>query len=82
MKLCCSDPCPYIFANTWCFRQDGSCCIESFWFENIHVVKEQAEPDGTFPTVIYPNPEEAEALTMAIELGKNRAELVLARPGW
>lgn len=53
--------------------------LKVFGFENIHVVKEQAEPDGTFPTVIYPNPEEAEALTMAIELGKKTgAELVLA----
>jgi phosphoglucomutase len=53
--------------------------LKVFGFENIHIVKEQAEPDGTFPTVIYPNPEEAEALTMAIELGKKTgAELVLA----
>ncbi|MFN3801682.1 phospho-sugar mutase, partial [Belliella pelovolcani] len=53
--------------------------LKVFGFENIHVVKEQAEPDGTFPTVIYPNPEEAEALTMALALGKEvNAELVLA----
>jgi len=53
--------------------------LKVFGFENIHVVKEQAEPDGTFPTVIYPNPEEAEALTMSIALGKKvGAELVLA----
>lgn len=53
--------------------------LKVFGFENIHVVKEQAEPDGTFPTVIYPNPEEAEALTMALALGKKvNAELVLA----
>lgn len=53
--------------------------LKAFGFENIHVVKEQEQPDGTFPTVIYPNPEEAEALTMAIELGKKTAaELVLA----
>lgn len=53
--------------------------LETFGFKNIHIVKEQAEPDGTFPTVIYPNPEEAEALTMALELGKKvNAELVLA----
>ncbi|MCR9082599.1 MAG: phospho-sugar mutase [Cyclobacteriaceae bacterium] len=53
--------------------------LEAFGFENIHVVKEQAEPDGTFPTVIYPNPEEAEALAMSIELGKKvSAELILA----
>jgi phosphoglucomutase len=53
--------------------------LKVFGFENIHIVKEQAEPDGTFPTVIYPNPEEAEALTMSIALGKKvGAELVLA----
>ncbi|RZS97187.1 phospho-sugar mutase [Cecembia calidifontis] len=53
--------------------------LKAFGFENIHVVKEQAEPDGNFPTVIYPNPEEAEALTMALDLGKKvKAELVLA----
>ena len=53
--------------------------LKVFGFENIHVVEEQAEPDGTFPTVIYPNPEEAEALTMSIALGKKvGAELVLA----
>ncbi|SDA88267.1 phosphoglucomutase [Algoriphagus alkaliphilus] len=53
--------------------------LKAYGFENIHIVKEQAEPDGNFPTVIYPNPEEAEALTMAIELGRKvNAELVLA----
>lgn len=53
--------------------------LKVFGFENVHVVEEQAEPDGTFPTVIYPNPEEAEALTMSIALGKKvGAELVLA----
>jgi phosphoglucomutase len=53
--------------------------LKVFGFENIHVVEEQAQPDGTFPTVIYPNPEEAEALTMSIALGKKvGAELVLA----
>lgn len=53
--------------------------LKAYGFGNIHIVKEQAEPDGNFPTVIYPNPEEAEALTMAIELGRKvNAELVLA----
>jgi phosphoglucomutase len=53
--------------------------LKVFGFENIHIVKEQAEPDGNFPTVIYPNPEEAEALNMALELGRKvSAELVLA----
>lgn len=53
--------------------------LKAYGFDNVHIVKEQAEPDGNFPTVIYPNPEEAEALTMAVELGKKvNAELVLA----
>lgn len=53
--------------------------LKAYGFENVHVVKEQAEPDGNFPTVIYPNPEEAEALDMSIELGKKvNAELVMA----
>lgn len=53
--------------------------LEAFGFDNVQVVKEQAEPDGNFPTVIYPNPEEAEALTLAVALGKKvGAALVLA----
>lgn len=53
--------------------------LRIFGFENIHVVKEQIEPDGNFPTVIYPNPEEAEALEMSIQLAKKiQADLVLA----
>ena len=53
--------------------------LKAFGFENVQIVKEQAEPDGNFPTVIYPNPEEAEALTLAVALGqKIGAALVLA----
>lgn len=53
--------------------------LRAFGFENIQLVKEQAEPDGNFPTVVYPNPEEAEALTLAVALGqKVGAALVLA----
>lgn len=53
--------------------------LKAFGFENVNIVKEQAEPDGNFPTVIYPNPEEAEALTLSLNLGKEvNAELVLA----
>jgi len=53
--------------------------LKAFGFENIHIVKEQAEPDGNFPTVIYPNPEEAEALAMSLRLAREvGAELVLA----
>jgi phosphoglucomutase len=53
--------------------------LKAYGFQNVNIVKEQAEPDGTFPTVIYPNPEEAEALTLSLKLGKEvGAELVLA----
>ena len=48
-------------------------------FENVHIVEEQATPDGNFPTVVYPNPEEREAMTMAMNKAKAiDADLVIA----
>jgi phosphoglucomutase len=44
--------------------------LKRFGFLNVHVVAEQATPDGNFPTVIYPNPEEAEALSMGVAQAK------------
>ncbi|HEV2832022.1 MAG TPA: phospho-sugar mutase [Hanamia sp.] len=45
--------------------------LAAFGFDNVHIVEEQATPDGNFPTVIYPNPEEKE--TMSIGLKKAEA---------
>ena len=45
--------------------------LSEFGFTNVTVVEEQANPDGNFPTVGYPNPEESE--TMAIGLAKAKA---------
>jgi len=53
--------------------------LKQLGFENVHIVEEQAKPDGNFPTVIYPNPEEKEAMSMAMALAKKiDADLVLA----
>ena len=47
-------------------------------YKNLHIVKEQAEPDGNFPTVNSPNPEEQDALRMAVALAeKENADLVI-----
>lgn len=48
-------------------------------FTALHVVEQQAEPDGAFPTVAFPNPEEPGALDLALELArKTEAALILA----
>ncbi|MFT4031009.1 MAG: phospho-sugar mutase [Siphonobacter sp.] len=48
-------------------------------FTNVHIVEEQATPNGNFPTVVYPNPEETEAMTMAMNQAKAiDADLVMA----
>lgn len=53
--------------------------LKRFGFENVHIVEEQAKPDGNFPTVVYPNPEEAEAMSMALDLAeKTDADLIEA----
>ena len=41
--------------------------LEKLGFTQVHVVEEQSTPDGNFPTVVYPNPEEAEAMSMALK---------------
>ena len=44
--------------------------LERVGFKNIHIVSEQELPDGNFPTVALPNPENPDALSMAIDLAK------------
>ena len=52
--------------------------LELAGYTDVNIVKEQAEPDGNFPTVKSPNPEEPEALTMAIDLAnKIDADIVV-----
>ena len=53
--------------------------LRSWGFQNIHVVREQMTIDGDFPTVVSPNPENAEAMTLGMKLGtKLNADLVIA----
>ena len=39
-------------------------------FNNVHIVEEQSTPDGNFPTVIYPNPEERETMSIGLQKAK------------
>ena len=60
-------------------RQIVPMCLRSWGFENIHVVPEQMVIDGNFPTVVSPNPENSEAMSMGMALGtKLNADLVIA----
>ena len=53
--------------------------LKELGFEQVYVVPEQSEPDGNFPTVSYPNPEDKKAFSLALELAKKvDADLVLA----
>ncbi|WP_416865045.1 MAG: phospho-sugar mutase [Imperialibacter sp.] len=53
--------------------------LKRMGFENVTIVDEQATPDGNFPTVVYPNPEEAEAMSIALKKAKAiDADLVMA----
>lgn len=53
--------------------------LKALGFENVHIVEEQATPDGNFPTVSYPNPEEKEAMQLALNKALDlNADLVMA----
>ena len=44
--------------------------LKEIGFENVHVVEEQEKPDGSFPTVKYPNPEDNDSFELALKLAK------------
>jgi len=53
--------------------------LDALGFKNVHIVPEQAEPDGNFPTVKSPNPEERAAMQLALDLALNiDADLIIA----
>lgn len=52
--------------------------LKRFGFSNFHIVEEQMEPDGNFPTVTYPNPEESEAMSIGLSKAKKlNADILL-----
>lgn len=53
--------------------------LKEIGFENVYVVPEQEKPDGNFPTVTYPNPEDKNAFELALKLASDiKADIVLA----
>src|SRR5699024_1193159 len=53
--------------------------LEDLGFSNVYVVPEQELPNGSFPTVDYPNPEDLKAFDLALKLAKKEnADIVLA----
>ena len=44
--------------------------LQAYGFTNVHIVEEQATPNGNFPTVIYPNPEESETMSIGLKKAK------------
>lgn len=52
--------------------------LKKLGFTHVHIVEEQATPDGNFPTVVYPNPEESDALSLALDKARSiDADLVM-----
>ncbi len=45
--------------------------LQRYGFDNVHIVEEQATPDGNFPTVNYPNPEERETMSIGLQKAKD-----------
>ena len=52
--------------------------LKAYGFTNVHIVQEQAVPDGNFPTVVYPNPEESEAMSLGMKLAQSIDADILA----
>ena len=53
--------------------------LDELGFKNVYVVKEQAEPNGNFPTLTYPNPEDPASFELALKLAKEvEADIVVA----
>jgi len=52
--------------------------LDAFGFTNVHIVKEQEVPDGNFPTVAYPNPEEPATMSIGLKYAKElNADILL-----
>ena len=51
--------------SCWCRQR-----LARFGFDNVHIVEEQSKPDGNFPTVVYPNPEEKETMSIGLKKAK------------
>ncbi|KAA2243438.1 phospho-sugar mutase [Chitinophaga agrisoli] len=51
--------------------------LKRYGFTNVHIVEEQSTPDGNFPTVVYPNPEEAEAMSIGLKKAKELDAAIL-----
>ncbi|MGN6541796.1 MAG: phospho-sugar mutase [Ginsengibacter sp.] len=52
--------------------------LAAYGFDNVHIVEEQATPNGNFPTVFYPNPEEKETMSIGLKKAKEQdADILL-----